>query len=71
MLYTRHLGFKGKFTDALAAGDPKARELRAQVERVEEEMLRRSDITAKAVYKFFRAHSDGDALIITCPEATT
>jgi 5-methyltetrahydrofolate--homocysteine methyltransferase len=68
MLYTRHLGFKGKFTEALAAGDPKAQELRAQVERVEEEMLRRSDIRASAVYKFFRAHSEGDALIITCPE---
>ena len=68
MLYTRHLGFKGKFTDALAAGDPKAKELRAQVAKVEEEMLRRSDIKARAVYKFFRAHSEGDALIITCPE---
>jgi 5-methyltetrahydrofolate--homocysteine methyltransferase len=68
MLYTRHLGFKGKFVDALAAGDPKARELRAQVERVEEEMLRRPDIAARAVYKFFRACSEGDALVITCPE---
>jgi 5-methyltetrahydrofolate--homocysteine methyltransferase len=68
MLYTRHLGFKGKFVDALAAGDAKARELRAQVERVEEEMLRRDDIRARAVYKFFRAHSEGDALVITCPE---
>jgi 5-methyltetrahydrofolate--homocysteine methyltransferase len=68
MLYTRHLGFKGKFADALAAGDAKARELRSQVERVEAEMLRRSDIRASAVYKFFRAYSDGDSLVITCPE---
>ena len=68
MLYTRHLGFKGKFVEALAAGDPKARELRAQVERVEAEMLRRPDVKARAVYKFFRAHSEGDALVITCPE---
>jgi 5-methyltetrahydrofolate--homocysteine methyltransferase len=68
MLYTRHLGFKGKFAEALAAGDAKARELRAAVAAVEEEMLRRSDITAKAVYKFFRAQSDGDALLIYGPE---
>ncbi|MBI3771074.1 MAG: methionine synthase [Deltaproteobacteria bacterium] len=68
MLYTRHLGFKGKFAAALAAGDAKARELRATVTAVEEEMLRRSDITANAVYKFFRAQSDGDALLIYGPE---
>jgi 5-methyltetrahydrofolate--homocysteine methyltransferase len=68
MLFTRHLGFKGKFTEALAAGDPKARELRAAVTAVEEEMLRRPDITANAVYKFFRAESDGDSLLIFGPE---
>ncbi|MCC6764708.1 MAG: methionine synthase [Deltaproteobacteria bacterium] len=68
MLYTRHLGFKGRFADALAAGDPKARELRAQVERVEDEMLRRDDIRASAVYKFFRAYGDGESLVVTCPE---
>src|SRR6476469_897920 len=31
-------------------------------------MLRRPDITARAVYKFFRAQSDGDALLIYGPE---
>jgi 5-methyltetrahydrofolate--homocysteine methyltransferase len=68
MLYTRHLGFKGKFTEALAAGDPKARELRDAVAGVEEEMLRRPDIAASAVYKFFRAQTEGDALLIYGPE---
>jgi 5-methyltetrahydrofolate--homocysteine methyltransferase len=68
MLYTRHLGFRGKFAEALAAGDQKARELRAQVEAVEEEMLRRPDIRARAVYKFFRAQSEGDALFVHGPE---
>ena len=38
MLYTRHLGFKN-FENALAAGDPKATELRKIVARVEDEML--------------------------------
>jgi len=68
MLYTRHLGFKGKFTDALAAGNAKARELRDQVAAVEEEMLRRPEIHADAVYKFFRAQSDGESLLIYGPE---
>ena len=41
MLYTRHLGFKN-FEQALAAGDPKALELREAVEAVEEVMLARA-----------------------------
>jgi 5-methyltetrahydrofolate--homocysteine methyltransferase len=62
MLYTRHLGFKGRFADALERGDPKARDLREQVDSVEREMLRRPDVSAKAVYQFFRAVSEGDLL---------
>ena len=64
MLYTRHLGFKGKFTEALAAGDPKARELEAVVRALEEEMIRRRDVGAHAVYKFFRAQGDGETLLL-------
>jgi 5-methyltetrahydrofolate--homocysteine methyltransferase len=64
MLYTRHLGFKGKFEEALAAGNGKAQELREQVDAVEAIMLARKDITAQAVYRFFPAHSDGDTLLI-------
>jgi 5-methyltetrahydrofolate--homocysteine methyltransferase len=64
MLYTRHLGFKGKFEEALAAGDKKAKELREQVADVEAIMLARPDIQANGVYRFFPAHSDGDRLLI-------
>jgi 5-methyltetrahydrofolate--homocysteine methyltransferase len=70
MLYTRHLGFKGKFKEALARGDARAVELHAQVREVEEEMLRRPDISAKAVFKFFRAASDGETLHILSPDGT-
>ena len=59
MLYTRHLGFK-LFDQALAAGDRKAVELQAAVTAVEEEILARHDITARAAYRFFPVHSDGD-----------
>ncbi|MSQ11791.1 MAG: methionine synthase [Dehalococcoidia bacterium] len=68
MLYTRHLGFRGRFEEALAAGEPKAVELREAVRRVEDEMAARSDIHADAVYRFFRARSDGRRLEVLSPD---
>ena len=70
MLYTRHLGFK-QFEQALAAGDAKARELRAAVAEVEEVMLARADISANAVYRFFPAHSDENRVLIYDADAKT
>jgi 5-methyltetrahydrofolate--homocysteine methyltransferase len=68
MLYTRHLGFKN-FEKALADGDPKAKDLHDVVKAVEDEMLGRPDITARAAYRFFRAHSDGDrTLMVYAPD---
>ncbi|MFP6626676.1 MAG: methionine synthase [Deltaproteobacteria bacterium] len=64
MLYTRHLGFKGKFEDALAAGDSKAAELKGLVEEVEDELIRHPDIRAKAVFRFFPAAAEGTRLLI-------
>ena len=64
MLYVRHLGFRGRFQDLLEKGDPKAIELQQQVNSVENDMLSNSKIQAKAVYKFFRAASDGDDVVI-------
>jgi 5-methyltetrahydrofolate--homocysteine methyltransferase len=63
MLYTRHLGFRN-FEHELAAGDPKAAELHDVVATVEDEMLARSDITARAVYRFFRVNSDSDRTLV-------
>jgi len=59
MLYTRHLGLKN-FEQALAADEPKALELRAAVDAVEDAILARHDISARAAYRFFQVHSDGD-----------
>jgi 5-methyltetrahydrofolate--homocysteine methyltransferase len=64
MLYVRHLGFRGRFTDALEAGDPAALELRESVRKVEDEMLACPSITANAVFKFFPCQSDGQRLLI-------
>jgi len=63
MLYTRHLGFRN-FQQALEAGEPKAVELHDAVAAVEDQMLARNDITARAAYRFFRVNSDGDRTVI-------
>ena len=64
MLYTRHLGFKGSIEKAVEQGDPRAIEVRKAVEQVENEMLRRPDIRARAVYRFFPAQSEGETLLL-------
>ena len=64
MLYVRHLGYRGRFSEALANDEPKAVELRQQVQRVEDMILSRSDIAASAVFKFFPCRSEGQWLII-------
>jgi len=67
MLYARHLGYRGRFDNALQRGEPKAVELREAVRRVEEEVLARDDITANAVFKFFPTQSEGDDLLVYGP----
>ena len=71
MLYVRHLGFSGRFADALAAGDASATELHEAVRRVEDVMLAHPDISASAVYKFFPCRSDGQWLHIYGPDGET
>ena len=71
MLYVRHLGYQGRFAEALAREERDALELREQVRRVEDEMLARSDIQANAVFKFFPCRSDGQTLLIYGPDGRT
>ena len=68
MLYVRHLGFKGRFADALEAGDQAALQLRDSVRRVEELILARPDIAANAVFKFFPCNSDGPWTYVLSPD---
>ncbi len=70
MLYTRHLGFKGRFAEALGAGDAKAVDLQRHVSGVQEEILSRDDIQARAVYKFFKAGADGQAVQLLSADGT-
>ena len=70
MLYVRHLGYKGRFAEDLAAGEQAAVELHESVRRVEDLVLARSDITANAVFKFFPCRADGQWLMIYSPEGS-
>ena len=64
MLYVRHLGYRGRYAEDLAAGEAKAVELRGAVQRVEEIMLAAPGIEATAVFRFFPAQSDGQHLVV-------
>ena len=71
MLYVRHLGYKGRFAEALEREESDALELRDQVRRVEDIMLAHPDIRANAVFKFFPCRSDGQTLLIYSPDGET
>ena len=70
MLYVRHLGYKGRFAEDLAAGEQAAIDLRDSVRRVEDLVLARSDITANAVFKFFPCRSEGQWLLVYSPDGS-
>ena len=71
MLYVRHLGFMGRFSEALEEGDASARELRGAVRRVEDMVLERPDITANGIFKFFPVQSDGPWVLVYAPDGTS
>jgi 5-methyltetrahydrofolate--homocysteine methyltransferase len=61
MLYGRHLGLRGRFTELLAAGDRKAVELEEKIERVKEE-CRRGAMHVRVLWQFFEAVGEGNRL---------
>jgi 5-methyltetrahydrofolate--homocysteine methyltransferase len=69
MLYGRHLGFKGNFEKLLAERDPKALKLFHEVEEVKAEAARFMKV--KAVWQFFEAERDGNAILLFEPGAAT
>ncbi|HYL73363.1 MAG TPA: vitamin B12 dependent-methionine synthase activation domain-containing protein [Bryobacteraceae bacterium] len=65
MLYGRHLGFKGNFEKLLAERDEKALKLFHDVEEVKIEAARFMKV--KAVWQFFEAERDGNAIHLFAP----
>jgi 5-methyltetrahydrofolate--homocysteine methyltransferase len=68
MLYGKHLGFRGNFEKALADRDPKALELFHQVEEVRAEAA--GFMRVRAVWQFFEAEREGNAIRLFAPGAT-
>jgi 5-methyltetrahydrofolate--homocysteine methyltransferase len=58
MLYANHLGLRGSYRRLKEAGDQRLAELEAVVERVQAADW----IRARAMYRFFRGYSEGNAL---------
>jgi 5-methyltetrahydrofolate--homocysteine methyltransferase len=67
MLYGRHLGFRGDFERRLAERDPKAVELFESMEEVRKEAA--SFMKIRAVWQFFEAEAQGEALHLFAPGA--
>ncbi len=67
VLYGKHLGFRGNFEKSLAARDPKALELFHQVEEVKH--WASCFLRVRAVWQFFEAQRDGDAIRLFPPGA--
>ncbi len=68
MLYGRHLGFRGRFSEALAAGDVKAIDLEKKIEAVKQE-CRDGAMHVRAAWQFFEAEPDGNHIRLFAPGA--
>ena len=68
MLYGKHLGYKGNFEKHLADHHPKALELFHQMEELKHEAA--GFMRVKAVWQFFEAERDGNAIHLFTPGAS-
>ena len=67
MLYGRHLGFRGDFFAALAAGDPRAQALDRVLSQLRAE-ARAGRMQARATWRWLPAAGAGDELVLIDPE---
>src|SRR5216684_395161 len=68
MLYGRHLGYRGDFEKRFAEREPKAVELFESMEEVKNEAAQFMKI--RALWQFYEAEPDGDALNLFTPGGT-
>jgi 5-methyltetrahydrofolate--homocysteine methyltransferase len=66
MLYGRHMGYKGNFERQLAARETKAVELFSEMEEVKKEAA--EFMKVRAVWQFFEAEAEGEALHLFAPD---
>jgi len=63
MLYAKHLGLRGSYRKLKEANDPKL----AELERVIEKVQSQGWISARAMYRYFPASSEGNTLHVEVP----
>jgi 5-methyltetrahydrofolate--homocysteine methyltransferase len=71
MLFGKHLGLKGSVEKLWEQKDPKALELRDFVDSLKALTLKHGWMQPKGVYRYFKARSEGDALIILNEDGVT
>jgi 5-methyltetrahydrofolate--homocysteine methyltransferase len=64
MLLGKHLGVRGSVRRLLEAGDLRATELRKRVDALQDAAAARGWLAPTGVYRFFRAHSRDDQVIV-------
>ena len=64
MLYVRHLGYRGRWEEAIQENEPTAISLQKSVEHVKNEILSNDLLTASALFKFFPCNSQGEVINI-------
>jgi 5-methyltetrahydrofolate--homocysteine methyltransferase len=69
MLYGKHLGYKGNFEKSLAEHEPKALELFHKIEELKREAA--NFMKVKAVWQFFEAERDANAIHLFAPGASS
>ncbi len=67
MLLGKHLGVRGSLARLLAAADVRATELAERVERLADAAVSRGWLEPAAVFRFFRAHSRDDRVVLLDP----
>ena len=68
MLYGKHLGYKGNFEKSLAEHEPKALDLFHKLEEVKHAAAQ--FMRVKAVWQFFEAERDGNAIHLFATRCT-
>ncbi len=69
MLYSKHLGLRGRFEQLLEEGDGKAQELHRVVEALKSEVIEQDLMQPRGVYRFLPAHGDGDDVVVYDPKS--
>jgi 5-methyltetrahydrofolate--homocysteine methyltransferase len=69
MVYGKHLGLKGSVKRLREQGDPKLAKLEAVVEELKD-VARNGGMTARAVWRFFPAVTEGNRVTLICPETS-